>query len=495
MRRSSRNIVWGSAAGLVILYLLLLIPAADPPTPETASQGAFLWNRDQFWKSLETQFQEARGVGCEALDGRVDGSLARAGQLVEAMTQESLEPADPKFDSLEDEIFRLAPMIAACPEHLPDYIALFTRTREMTKAQSVRWDMESPAARQRLYRLLYGGRAAVEEAMLQAPAGAVPALVRGRDEPSQTPAANILGVAVHSGDILVSRGGAATSALIARGNDYPGNFSHIALVHVHRKTHAVSVIESLIEKGVTVNSFEDYLAGKKLRVMLLRLRADLPQLRAEPTLPHFAASLVWANAQARHIPYDFEMDYRDHNKQFCSEVVSAPYQALGVNLWMGFSHISSPGVAAWLAAFGVRHFQTQEPADLEYDPQLCVVAEWRNPETLFKDHADNAVIDVMLEEAEAGATLRYSRPLLPLARCAKAYSVALNSLGRAGPIPEGMSATAALRSERFSQTHAAINQRLLVRAAEFKRQHGYTAPYWELVRLARQAKADIRTQL
>ena len=31
---------------------------------------------------------------------------------------------------------------------------------------------------------------------------------------------------------MPSAGGAATSALIARGNDFPGNFSHIALVHV-----------------------------------------------------------------------------------------------------------------------------------------------------------------------------------------------------------------------------------------------------------------------
>jgi hypothetical protein len=54
-------------------------------------------------------------------------------------------------------------------------------------------------------------------------------------------------------------------------------------------------------------------------------------------------------------------------------------------LWMGISHISSPGLRKWLSAFGVTHFETQEPSDLEYDPQLVVVAEWRDPETLRKD--------------------------------------------------------------------------------------------------------------
>jgi hypothetical protein len=35
---------------------------------------------------------------------------------------------------------------------------------------------------------------------------------------------------------------------------------------------------------------------------------------------------------------------------------------------------------------------------------------------------------------------------LPLSRIAKAYSAVLNLLGKAGPVPEGMSATAALRN-------------------------------------------------
>jgi len=38
------------------------------------------------------------------------------------------------------------------------------------------------------------------------------------------------------------------------------------------------------------------------------------------------------------------MDYTDPGKQFCSEVAAAAYQPLGVTLWMGLSHLSTPGV-------------------------------------------------------------------------------------------------------------------------------------------------------
>jgi hypothetical protein len=164
---------------------------------------------------------------------------------------------------------------------------------------------------------------------------------------------------------------------------------------------------------------------------------------------------------------------------------------MGITLWMKISHISSPGVRNWLAAFGVRHFQTEEPSDLEYDPQLAVVAEWRDPETLYKDHLDNAVIDVMLEAADSGKTLTYDRFMLPVGRVLKLYSATLNLFGGIGPVPEGMSAEAALRNRQLSSDHEAIKSRLARMAAYFRRERGYRPPYWELIRMARKARDEV----
>jgi len=326
--------------------------------------------------------------------------------------------------------------------------------------------------------------------MLQAPPTSVPASIHFDDEPSSTPAATILGVRVHSGDILVSRGGAATSALIARGNDYPGNFSHVALVHVDSAGH-VSIIESHIEKGVAVASIDGYLRDTKLRVIVLRLRADLPELALDPMIPCKVASYALHAAETRHIPYDFSMDFNDSTSFFCSEVVSNSYRKFGVRLWMGISSISTPGVSSWLASFGVEHFETQEPSDLEYDPQLRVVSEWRDPGVLFKDHVDNAVIDAMLEGAERGEKLGYDWYMLPTARIAKAYSAVLNLVGMVGPVPEGMSATAALRNVKFTARHSMIKTGVLKRTQEFERINGYVPPYWELLRFARETKIGL----
>lgn len=482
-------LVTGLAALAALLFLL--VPAPKPAPPHTAAGTPFAWHQDERWKALEASFLRARADGCESVAPRIEATLRDGRRLLAAAASRQLEPKSAVFDELERATFELGPMVGACPGRIPNYIDLVTTMRSVVKTQSRRWDMGQLATRDRLYRMLYAGRAAVEEAMLQAPRGTVPALVRGDDEPSITPFAEILGVRVHSGDVLVSRGGAPTSALIARGNDYPGNFSHVALVHVDGRTGGASVVEAHIERGVAVATLSEYLADVKLRVMVLRLRADLPRMAADPTLPHQAATAAVREARGHHIPYDFSMDFSDHGRLFCSEVASAAFERIGITLWMSLSRISSPGLASWLSGFGVTHFETQEPSDLEYDPQLAVVAEWRDPTTLLADHVDNAVVDAMLEGAERGDTLDYAWTLLAPARLAKLYSSALNSFGFVGPVPQGLSAAGALRTRRFVRTHAQVRDRVLRLVREFERNRGYVPPYWELVKLARRTHSQM----
>jgi hypothetical protein len=494
-RTQSRTRRWLFVSGkivllLAVIYLLLLIPDSKPPQFSGGEHKPFIWNQNERWSALEESFKQARQEGCERLSQKITVKLGQCNQLLEFLAAGTLQPGAGCFAELEDSTFSLAPMIAACSEKLSDYIQHSTRLRMLIKKQSQYWDMNSEAARHRIYRSLYGTRSAIEEVMLQIPPNSFSPLVQGIDEPSKTPSTILLGVTIHSGDILVSRGGAPTSALIARGNDYPGNFSHVALVYVDDKTNNASVIESHIERGVAIATLQDYLSDKKLRVMVLRLRSDLPALIKDPMLPHKTATRALEEAEKRHIPYDFEMDYNDASKLFCSEVASAPYREFGINLWMGISHISTPGIRSWLGAFGVTHFETQEPSDLEYDPQLSVVAEWRDPETLFNDHVDNAVIDVMLEGAEAGEQLNYQWYMLPFGRIAKFYSKVLNLFGRVGPVPEGMSASAALRNKQFSSRHKMIKERVILLAEEFKIEHGYRPPYWKLVEIANRAKRE-----
>jgi hypothetical protein len=481
----------GALLTLVILFFLLSIPDSSPTLPpiqQSAIAQPFFWNQDARWDSLEARYAAARSAGCNTVSRSLDNNLHALENLLSYIERTAVPPTASVFPQIEEQYFSLAPLIGACPERVSEYLALASRLRTAVKRQSEQWNMNDRRTRETLYRLLYGSRSAVEEVILQTPqSNHPPALLTGTDEPSSSPSAQLLGVTIHSGDILVSRGGAPTSALIARGSDFPGNFSHIALAHVDSVTGQLLIIESHIERGVAIATPDEYMHDTKLRVMVLRLRSDLPALVNDPLLPYRAASAMLQRAQHQHIPYDFTMDYNDTTQLFCSEVASSAYGNFGVKLWSGTSHISTAGIRSWLADFGVRNFETQEPSDLEYDPQVRVVAEWRDAETLFKDHIDNAVTDAMIEEAERGKNLEYQWYMLPLARLVKAYSMALNFFGSVGSIPEGMSATSALKHEYYASRHSSSVAKVKMMAEKFRVEYGFAPPFWKLLSMARMA--------
>ena len=479
-----------AAIAMIVIYLVLLIPEPQPDKIEVAKRTQFVWNKDSLWHSLEHYFVKAKDIGCNNLNGQIGQKFISFSNILKYIENVDMKPEAQIFDSLLSLVFQTAPLIGACPDSSKKYLELNSSLRQIVKEKSKNWDINELIARNTLYKLLYGSRAAVEEIILQSDNKEIQNLNYYNDENSITPYTTFLGVKIHSGDILLSRGGAPTSALISRGSDYPGNFSHVALVYVDSETKVASIIEAHIEVGVAIASLEDYMKDKKLRVMILRLRSDLPELIADPMLPHKAAKTSLQRALSEHISYDFEMDYKNHKKLFCSEVASSEYKRLGVDLWMGQSTISSIGTAKILAGFGVKNFETQEPSDLEYDPQLSVIAEWRDLETLYKDHIDNAVVDAILEWSDEGNEITTDWFKLPIVKILKVYSSILNLFNIAGPIPEGMTSSSALRHESFKNLHSEIKIFVQAKADNFRNTIHYNPPYWRLLDFARNYFTD-----
>lgn len=468
---------------LAILYLLLLIPDADQSQPQVAKAKPFIWNMDERWKSLETSFATLKNLPQHEKDSLYKAQMRILEEQVNQLMNDSLvNHDDPRLTHILDSFFETAPVVAATRQ-TDKYVAIYNQFRNFIKERAKNWNPDDSTYRTNLYTLMYGMRAAVEEVLLQADTISFNPIQSIKEEPSATPSTLLQGIRVHSGDLLVSRGGAEVSAFISRGNDYPGNFSHVALLYVDEKGE-VSFIEAHIEKGVAIATAEEYLKDKKLRFMVLRPRADLTQLKEDPLLPHQAAQFAIHESEKRHIPYDFKMDFYDSTAMFCSEVGSFAYKKHGIQLWRAESTISSAGTAQWLNTFGVENFVTQMPSDLEYDPQLAIVAEWCDPETLFKDHLDNAVMDALLERANKGEKISYSTWLLPVARVVKGYSIIQNAFGKPGIIPEGMSATRALKNNSFVDMYQRVRSSTEEKVNTFNKANGYRPPYWQLVAFA-----------
>lgn len=473
---------------VAVLYILLLIPLPQNKNElKIATKSPFVWNQDSLWKCLEHEFIEAKHLPQTKLDSIVDEMSVDADLLLSRYKDTIYTPDHKIHDSIETLFFRIAPLIAAQEKKSDWHIRYYNAVRQKLKSDTRYWNMSTVNARNTSYKMLYGMRAAVEEILLQSNDDVFISTMYVTNEPSVTPSVEILGIKIHSGDLLVSRGGAEVSAFISRGNDYPGNFSHVALVYIDKDTNAPYFVEAHIEKGVAIASLDGYLKDKKLRFMVMRPRFDLTQLKLNPMLPHEASEYMFKESQTKHIPYDFKMDYHDSSAMFCSEVGSYAYNQFGINLWEFESTISSNGIINWLNAFGVQNFVTQMPSDLEYDPMLSVVAEWRDKDVLFQDHLDNAVMDALISQANKGEKLDYDIWSLPLARVIKAYSFVLNTFGKDGIIPEGMDATTALKNNYFVNRFQNLKSITSEKVERFKNENGYLPPYWQLVSFAEES--------
>ncbi|HUP52175.1 MAG TPA: YiiX/YebB-like N1pC/P60 family cysteine hydrolase [Longimicrobiales bacterium] len=469
-------------------FAVLLWPTGTPSVGTPSELTAFRWDADGLFAELEAEFARASRDGAGDAAVAVDALLAEGTALLATLEGESAAPLA-ALDSLATLQLRLAVRGAARPTLLPRVLDFVVRARVAVMHAAASWPLDR-ATHEALYRVVFGGRIALDEALAQVGAGALPELVTFEDVPSATPSIVVEGVRVHSGDILLSRGGAPTSALIARGNDFPNTFSHAALAHVHAETGEGTVIEALIEAGSVLSTVSAYLESKKHRILVLRLRPDHPSLAGDPLLPHRAAESMLARVRAGHIPYDFAMAWRDETAAFCSEIIYHAYREQDVELWGLKASMSAPGLVRWLADMGVREFTTLVPSDLEYDPQVRAVVEWRNAPTLMDFRLDNAITDALLEEAERGAHLGYAWYALPAARLVKTYSLGQSVLGATPTIPNGMSAATALRVDALVSTiHPVVKEELVARTAAFRATIGYEAPYWTLVQLAREALA------
>jgi hypothetical protein len=454
----------------------------------------FRWDAAELFATLEAAFDEARTLD----PGEVEATAMRLtaeGDAILTRLAGTAEPPGTDVGRLSTLQFELAVSGAARPTLLPGVADFMTRSRLAMMGAATSWPTDR-GTHEALYRVVFGGRVALDEALVQAGLDALPALRVIEEVPSRAPFIDVEGVRVHSGDVLLSRGGAPTSALIARGSDFANTFSHAALLHVDAETGEGTVIESLIEAGSVFTTVDEYLESKKHRILVLRLRPDHPALAADPLSAHRAAQHMLDRVRSEHLPYDFAMDWADPSAAFCSEIIYHAYREVGVELWSMRASMSSPGLVTWLAAMGVREFTTLVPSDAEYDPQLRAVAEWRDASALMEYRLDNAITDALLEEAERGARLGYPWYALPPARLLKASSVARSWIGGTPTIPKGMSASTALRVDALvSRVHPAVLDELAARAEGFREANGREAPYWTLVDLARESLAARRASL
>ncbi len=227
-----------------------------------------------------------------------------------------------------------------------------------------------------------------------------------------------------SGDIILSRGNAYTSAAISNLGEFDTQFSHLSIVY-RDPTGELWTVEAHIEVGSFVRPLQDHIDDKNFRAMIYRF--DNEEIAAK------AAEFIFkkvkkASDTTGNILYDFGFDMEESKQLFCSEVASYSYDVASegqVKVPMFRSSLIKRKVE-FVRLLELKPDTSFIPADIEVDPRFTVVSEWRNAAKIQDNLEKDAILQSMfrwhdshgyrLNQASSKDSLIYRNVAWPLRR-------------------------------------------------------------------------------
>jgi len=198
-----------------------------------------------------------------------------------------------------------------------------------------------------------------------------------------------------SGDIILSRGKAYTSAAISSLGEFDTQFSHLSIVY-RDDQGKLWTVESHIEVGAFVRPIEDHIKDKNFRSMIFRFDDEY--------LAYEAAKFIYykvknASDSTGNIFYDFAFDQESSENLFCSEIASHAFEHVSmdqVKLPMFRSKLQSRK-PRFVQKLGIKASESFIPSDIEIDPRFKMIAEWKNAPGIADSLEKDAVLRAMYD--------------------------------------------------------------------------------------------------
>ena len=200
---------------------------------------------------------------------------------------------------------------------------------------------------------------------------------------------------LQSGDIVLSRGNAYTSAAISHLGDSDQQFSHMSLVYKNPKTGVINTIESHIELGVIAKPLAANIKEMNSRDMVFRFEDQGVSARAAEYMFYRAYN---QSKSGSNINYDFQMDMNDSNSLFCSEVASHAFDHASngnVKIPLFMSSLTTRNVS-FEHAIKVNQVESFLPGDIEIDPRFTLISEWKDWKLVRDLQEKDAILRSML---------------------------------------------------------------------------------------------------
>jgi hypothetical protein len=198
-----------------------------------------------------------------------------------------------------------------------------------------------------------------------------------------------------SGDVMIARGVSFVSAIISKVSDNQSQYSHNVFVDVDPKTGKESTIESYIAVGVEQYDMDYALRNENARLLVLRPKNTALGAQAAELL---LAKTLAGDGHGGNIPYDYSLNFVDHSKMSCTEVVRAAYE------WASNGKLILPTYPAlipdknpqFLKALTINSGPTYTPDDIEIDPTFDMILDWRDYRVIRDSRYKDAILNSIM---------------------------------------------------------------------------------------------------
>jgi hypothetical protein len=212
---------------------------------------------------------------------------------------------------------------------------------------------------------------------------------------------------LQSGDIILSRGNAFTSAAIANLGEFDTQFSHMSMVYKD-KVGNLWTVEAHIEVGSVARPISEHIKDNNYRTMVYRF--DDSGLAAQAA-EYIFNRVKKATETSGNVLYDFAFDQSNSDALFCSEVVSHAFEHVSegnVRIPMFPSRLLTRK-PEFVKMLGINQEASFIPADIEVDPRFKIISEWRDANRTQENLQKDAILQAMYKwNDELGYQMRQS---------------------------------------------------------------------------------------
>jgi hypothetical protein len=197
------------------------------------------------------------------------------------------------------------------------------------------------------------------------------------------------------GDILITRGVSFLSSTISQIGDGSAPFSHLVFIIKDSNTGKLKTVESYFGSGVLQFDFDYALRNENARIMWLRPKNTV---LAKAAADFVTNELERAADERRVIPYDYKMDFENHDRLSCAEVGRWGYEvASGGKFVLPYFPSNIDEAESFLHPLKLKNGVTFAPSDLELDPRFSIMGEWNDLRVLQNGYLKDALMSKVLD--------------------------------------------------------------------------------------------------